>query len=211
MNKNFSTIFGLASVLLLTMCSSAVIAKERNYNITPSQITIQAPEKTANLLHPEEKPITVLEQKAINYKKAQERERLKNKELQQNLSDLTVAVENTKKYAGKTWYVFSGSTPQGWDCSGLVLWTYSHMGFDLYHSATAQMNSGYEVGEPKYGDIVGFKYHGASRFYHVGIYVSEDLMLHSGGKRGDKTELRSISNFAGDHSRVIYSRLVDTK
>jgi len=211
MNKNFSTVFGLTSVLLLTMCSSAVIAKEQSYAITPSQLTIEAPEETANLLHPEEEPITLLENKVLNYEKAQERKRLKNKQLLQNLSDLTVAIENTEQYVGKTWYVFSGSTPSGWDCSGLVMWTYSHMGFDLYHSATAQMNSGYLIKEPKYGDIVGFKYNGASVYYHVGIYISEDVMLHSGGKRGDRTELRSISNFAGKHSSISYSRLVDTK
>jgi hypothetical protein len=35
-------------------------------------------------------------------------------------------------------------------------------------------------------------------------------MLHSGGKRGDRTELRPISDFGGSYSRVAYSRLIDT-
>lgn len=130
--------------------------------------------------------------------------------LSENTKDLNKAVNKTMAQIGKTWYVFAGSTPAGWDCSGLVLWTYAHLGFDMYHSATAQMGYGRIVKEPKYGDIVGFKYNGASSYYHVGIYISEDLMLHSGGKRGDKTELRSISNFAGEHSKVFYSRIVDT-
>jgi cell wall-associated NlpC family hydrolase len=72
------------------------------------------------------------------------------------------------------------------------------------------MNSGHLVKHPKYGDIVGFKYPGASVYYHVGIYISDDTMLHSGGKRGDRTEFRSISNFAGNYSSVSYSRLVET-
>ena len=130
--------------------------------------------------------------------------------LTKNTTELGIAVNNARKHVGKTWYVFSGSTPSGWDCSGLVKWTYSHLGFDLYHSATAQMKFGKPVKNPKYGDIVGFKYNGASMFYHVGIYISEDLMLHSGGKRGDRTELRSISDFAGSYSTVSYSRIVDT-
>lgn len=130
--------------------------------------------------------------------------------LSKNTKDLNSAMKKTIGQINKTWYVFSGSTPEGWDCSGLVMWTYSHLGFDLYHSATAQMETGWPVRKPKYGDIVGFKYNGSSSYYHVGIYISDDLMLHSGGKRGDKTELRSISDFAGGYSKVSYSRLVDT-
>jgi len=130
--------------------------------------------------------------------------------LSKNTRELRSAVRLTSENVGKTWYVFSGSTPQGWDCSGLVRWTYGHLGFDLYHSATAQMNSGRRVSQPKFGDIVGFKYNNSSRFYHVGIYISDDLMLHSGGKRGDKTELRSISDFGGSYSKVEYTRLIDT-
>ena len=130
--------------------------------------------------------------------------------LSENTRDLKNAVFLASQNINKTWYVFSGSTPRGWDCSGLVLWTYEHLGFDLYHGATAQMQSGRRVLEPKFGDIVGFKYNNASMFYHVGIYISEDLMLHSGGKRGDKTELRAISTFGGSYSKIEYTRLVDT-
>jgi cell wall-associated NlpC family hydrolase len=133
--------------------------------------------------------------------------------LSKNTEDLTNAINNTKKQIGKTWYVFSGSTPKGWDCSGLVRWTYSHLDFDFYHGATAQMNYGKIVQEPKYGDLVGFKYHASSsRYYHIGIYISEDMMLHSGGKRGDKTEITSISKWAKNNgkSKTYYSRIVET-
>lgn len=132
--------------------------------------------------------------------------------LSKNTEDLSLAVANTTKQVGKTWYVFAGSSPRGWDCSGLVRWTYAHLDINLYHGANSQMNSGKTVSEPKYGDLVGFKYRSSSRYYHVGIYVSEDLMLHSGGKRGDKTELRSISGWAKDnHNSIIsYTRIVET-
>jgi cell wall-associated NlpC family hydrolase len=130
--------------------------------------------------------------------------------LNKNTSQLLEAVDLSRKQVGKTWYVFSGSTPSGWDCSGLVRWTYSHLDIDLYHSATVQMGSGVKVYTPKFGDIVGFAYNGSSRFYHVGIYIDDDLMLHSGGKRGDMTEFRSISGFAGEHSKVSFTRIVET-
>lgn len=130
--------------------------------------------------------------------------------LSKNTKDLHNAINDLKQHVGKTWYVFSGSTPRGWDCSGLVLWTYQHLGFDLEHRATAQIESGRIVNKPKYGDLVGFRYTGGSKYYHVGIYLGNDLMLHSGGKPGDKTEVRSISGFAGKNSTVHYSRLIDT-
>ena len=128
-----------------------------------------------------------------------------------NTFKLTNAVAMVQKYVGKTWYVFAGSTPEGWDCSGLVMWTYSHLGIELHHGATAQMKSGTAVDEPKFGDIAVFSYHGSSKAYHVGIYVGPDTMIHSGGKKGDKTELQSISAFAGNYSSVSYTRIVETK
>jgi cell wall-associated NlpC family hydrolase len=128
-----------------------------------------------------------------------------------NKEEVQTAVNKARQYVGKTWYVFAGSTPQGWDCSGLVKWTYEKIGIELHHSATAQMNSGEFVDEPKFGDIVAFKYLGHKSAYHVGIYLSPDKMLHSGGKRGDVTEVRSISKFAGDYSEVTYTRVVETK
>lgn len=214
MNKKFAAIFGITFVLLLTMCSSIVIAKERPsqpLNVDP--ILVKNESSIMIFMQDQHVQITMLENKIRLQQEREERKRLKNKELRENLSDLTVAIENTQQYVGKTWYVFSGAAPQGWDCSGLVTWTFSHMGIELYQSATAQMeNYGYKVKEPKYGDVVGFKYKGASRYYHVGIYVGEDLMLHSGGKRGDRTELRSISGWSKDNndSQISYTRLVDT-
>jgi cell wall-associated NlpC family hydrolase len=208
LNKKFVPIIAGSTMLLLTMCSSVALGKSLQ-NDEAETVSYTVPTERV-FLTIDTKPATLLEYQSFVYERKQEQKRLKNKELKQNLSDLKVAIDNTSKYIDKTWYVFSGSTPEGWDCSGLVRWTFSHMGFDLHHSATAQMEFGNTTKKPKFGDVVGFKYHGASMYYHVGIYISEDLMLHSGGKRGDKTELRSISNFAGEHSKASYSRLVET-
>lgn len=207
MNKKFVPIIAGSTLFLLTMCSSVALGKSPSTTeITPSY---NIPTREV-FLNKDTRSATFLEHEAFIHERKLEQQRLKKKELNQNLSDLKVAIDNTSKHVDKTWYVFSGSTPSGWDCSGLVMWTFGHMGFDLYHSATAQMEFGKEFKDPKYGDIVGFKYHGASKFYHVGIYISDNLMLHAGGKKGDRTELRSISSFAGEHSKVSYSRLVET-
>jgi cell wall-associated NlpC family hydrolase len=193
MNNKFATIATLA--LILTSCVTAATAQARTPEISQSTFKSHDGARLSPFIN---KIITDTQFNA------------RALTLSKNTVDLHSAVYRTSKNINKTWYVFSGSTPQGWDCSGLVKWTYAHLGFDLYHSATAQMNSGNLIKEPKYGDIVGFKYRGASMYYHVGIYISDNLMIHSGGKKGDKTEFRSISDFAGTYSSVSYSRLVET-
>jgi cell wall-associated NlpC family hydrolase len=194
MNNKFATIATLA--LLLTSCVTSASAQAETPQIT-SQSTFMSHDGAR---------LSPFMNKVITDKQLNAR----TMTLSKNTKELHSAVYLTSQSVNKTWYVFSGSTPQGWDCSGLVKWTYAHLGFDLYHSATAQMNSGYSVRQPKYGDIVGFRYHGASSYYHVGIYISEDRMLHSGGKKGDKTEFRSISDFAGSYSAISYTRMVET-
>lgn len=126
--------------------------------------------------------------------------------------NLNKALAATKKYVGKTWWVFSGSTPDAWDCSGLVMWTYGHLGINLYHSATVQMNSGEFVDEPKIGDIVAFSHKGSSGAFHVGIVTGPDEMIHAGGKPGDRTEIVSISRWGKGNGDVdiTYTRLVET-
>lgn len=125
------------------------------------------------------------------------------------LNETLVLVKNQ---IGVTRWVLGGSTPRAWDCSGLVRWTYAHLDIDLRHSATTQRSSGTIVTEPKIGDLVSFNHKGWKSAYHIGIYVGPDEMLHSGGKPGDRTELRSISEWAevNGNSEVVYTRMIET-
>lgn len=130
----------------------------------------------------------------------------------ENTKNLNKALALTKKYVGKTWYALGGSTPDAWDCSGLVLWMYAHLDVTLYHSASVQKEAGTFVDEPKIGDIVAFTYKGSSGAFHTAIYTGPDEMLHSGGKRGDKTEITSISKWSkgNGNAEVTYTRIVET-
>jgi peptidoglycan endopeptidase LytE len=125
------------------------------------------------------------------------------------LNETLVLVKNQ---IGKTPWVFQGSSPRAWDCSGLVRWTYAHLGVDLRHSASAQRLAGEIVTEPKIGDLVSFNYKSYGSAYHIGIYVGPNEMIHAGGKPGDRTELRSISGWAKDNggSEITYTRLIET-
>ena len=117
-----------------------------------------------------------------------------------------------KKQIGKTPWVFQGSGPRAWDCSGLVLWTYAHLGVELRHSASAQRLAGEIVTEPKIGDLVSFNHRSYGSAYHIGIYTGPDEMIHAGGKPGDRTEIRSIKGWAKDNggSGITYTRIIET-
>ena len=101
-------------------------------------------------------------------------------------------LEKLKQRIGKTWYVFSGSTPAGWDCSGLTRWGYQQLGYDLKHSATAQGHLGHYVKTPLPGDIVVWGNKNWS--VHSAIYYGNGLAIHSGLHAGERTGFVSIKN-----------------
>lgn len=71
-------------------------------------------------------------------------------------------------------YVYGGTTPGGFDCSGFVGYVYNQAGISLPRTSWAQGSSGTHVsaGEAQAGDIV---YYGG----HVGIYLGEGKMVHA--------------------------------
>lgn len=128
----------------------------------------------------------------------------------QNATNITKTVAALKKRVGRTWYVFSGSTPSGWDCSGLVMWAYQQMGVELEHRASLQQKAGTIVKDPKVGDIVAFTYKNSKYgAYHVGIYIGNGKMIHA-RQKGQTTAIESIAQFAGSYSKVTYTRILDT-
>lgn len=113
-------------------------------------------------------------------------------------------VTKLRSHVGKTWYVFSGDTPRGWDCSGLVKWTYEQMGIPLEHRASKQALSGRVVKTPKIGDIVAFYYRGYKSAFHVGVYVGNGKMIDA-PRPGKVTTEESIAHgdFGGYEVRYI--------
>lgn len=118
-------------------------------------------------------------------------------------------IKKLKKQVNKTWYVFAGSSPRGWDCSGMVRWTYLKLGVNLRHSASAQKNAGHIVKHPVPGDIVAFGWRGWSGAQHVGIYIGNGKMIHSSAP-GHRTSIMNISSWAkmNGNTKVTYTRIL---
>lgn len=130
-----------------------------------------------------------------------------------NSARLEKMIVSLKKHVGRTPYVPFGSSPSGWDCSGLVRWAYAQIGEDLYHSATVQKKSGELVprDEAKAGDVVAFGWKGYGGAQHSGIYLGEGMMLHAGGRVGYRTEIVSVKQWAKEsgNTLVTYTRILD--
>jgi cell wall-associated NlpC family hydrolase len=79
------------------------------------------------------------------------------------------------QYIG-TPYVWAGASPGGFDCSGLVMYSYSQVGVSLPHSSYAMWSDGVSVPRDQLqpGDIVFFDGLG-----HVGIYIGGGEFVHA--------------------------------
>lgn len=102
-------------------------------------------------------------------------------------------VAYAKKFLG-TPYVYGGSTPSGFDCSGFTSYVYKQLGYNINRTANDQLANGIAVSrsELKPGDLVMFKRAGNSTVHHVGIYVGDGMMIHS-PQTGDVVKLTSIN------------------
>lgn len=84
-------------------------------------------------------------------------------------------------------YVYAGSSPSGFDCSGFVKYCFlNYYGIYLPHSAHSQSQLGTEVSADQIavGDIVCFDYDGDGRIDHSGIYIGGDTVIHASSSKG---------------------------
>ncbi|MFF3688407.1 NlpC/P60 family protein [Streptomyces sp. NPDC002187] len=74
-------------------------------------------------------------------------------------------------------YVWGASGPSGFDCSGLVQWSYAQAGVGLPRTSQAQANAGRRVplSEARPGDIVTYR----SDASHVALYVGNGRVVHA--------------------------------
>jgi cell wall-associated NlpC family hydrolase len=91
-------------------------------------------------------------------------------------------------------YVFGGSTPAGFDCSGFVMYVYAKLGISLPHFAAAQYTYGTAVARSDLqpGDLVFF-----DGLNHVGISLGGNEFVDA-PHTGDVVKIESIVGWYAD-------------
>ena len=93
-------------------------------------------------------------------------------------------VEFAKRYFGYR-YVFGGTTPSGFDCSGFMVYIMGHFGISLYRRSTDMARNGVQVNRSDImpGDLLFFATMGGGRVSHVGMYIGGGRMIHAANSR----------------------------
>ena len=81
-----------------------------------------------------------------------------------------------KKFIG-TPYVWGGTSPKGFDCSGLVHYLYQKQGVSIPRNSREQFSRLPVASNPQPGDLVFFRRNGTIN--HVGLYLGGGKMLHA--------------------------------
>ncbi|OKK08306.1 hypothetical protein AMK26_04640 [Streptomyces sp. CB03234] len=86
------------------------------------------------------------------------------------------AVAAARSAVGKP-YVWGANGPSGFDCSGLMQWSYAQAGVGLPRTSQAQRNAGRHVplSEARPGDLVTYRDDAS----HVGMYVGNGQVVHA--------------------------------
>lgn len=94
------------------------------------------------------------------------------------------AVDHAREMIGKP-YRYGGDTPAGFDCSGLVRYSYGRAGISLPRATGAQRQSTVLISARnlRAGDLLFFDQEG-KKASHVGIYLGDGRFVHAPSSGG---------------------------
>ena len=89
------------------------------------------------------------------------------------------AADRAATMVGKP-YRYGGSSPSGFDCSGLVQYSFRHAGVALPHNTAQQRSASkpVKVADLRRGDLLFFDQEGKKNS-HVGIYLGDRRFVHA--------------------------------
>jgi len=105
-------------------------------------------------------------------------------------------------------YVWGGTTPSGFDCSGLVQYCYRQVGVNLPRTSREQFKVGTFIAAGnlaalKPGDLLFFGYNAdPGRIHHVGMYVGDGNFIHAPGT-GDHVKISSLADRITNHKDYV--------
>ena len=108
-------------------------------------------------------------------------------------SKASAIITTAKKHIGVP-YVWGGSSPSGFDCSGFVQYVFKQHGITLNRTTKTQYQHGIYVakGNLQPGDLVFFQNTYTTGISHVGVYIGNGDFIHASSSKG--VIISSLSN-----------------
>lgn len=109
-------------------------------------------------------------------------------------------------------YVWGGSGPDSFDCSGLVYYCLNQAGYSISRQTAASYaeNEAWErinsISELEVGDLMFFRQADESSISHVGIYIGNNMLIHASYSNG-RVLITTITNWYTTNFR--WGRRVD--
>ncbi len=109
-------------------------------------------------------------------------------------------VDTAMKYLGVP-YVWAGTSPSGFDCSGLVYYVYKENGYSINRTAASIYQNGTSVdkSELQVGDAICFTNSSYSTIGHVGIYIGGGQFIHASSGSGSVVISDLSSSYYTNH------------
>lgn len=98
------------------------------------------------------------------------------------VSKAQAVMDEAKKYIG-TPYVWGGTSPAGFDCSGFINYVFSKVGISVPRTVATLWAGIKPVGTPNPGDLVFFDITGSGPS-HAGIFLGNNKFIHAGSSTG---------------------------
>lgn len=126
-------------------------------------------------------------------KEKEEREKQQQQEQQQQANAGGGDLISTAKSVMGTPYVWGGTSPSGFDCSGFIYWAHKQSGNDIGRTnVDGYYNRSQIVNNPQPGDLVFFENTYKSGISHMGIYLGGGQFIHAGSSTG--VAITSVNN-----------------
>lgn len=172
----------LAAALTVSVMTVGTPAQAASTSTTDSTTTVAPapkPEQTAaQKAAAKKKAAAEKRKKALAKKKAAAKKKALAKK-RKAAARTNKILKTAAKYKG-TPYVWGGTTPKGFDCSGYVQYVFKKAtGKKLPRIAGDQMRKGKKISKSKKkkGDLIGFS--NGSGYYHIAIYAGDGKIWHA--------------------------------
>lgn len=112
-----------------------------------------------------------------------------------NVSERRISILKEAQRYGGVPYVWGGTSPRGFDCSGFIHYVYKQKGINIPRETVSLYNGARKVSaeQAKPGDIVFFHrtYNTSKPISHVGIYIGNGKMIHASTRGVREADLNS--------------------